>query len=55
MIRRSQANVSLPANQARAAWFGRNRTNEGDASDSKLVDCQAVTGLFAPADAVKAL
>ena len=50
MIRQSRANASLPVNRARVASFGRNHT-----SPKGRVDGEAVTGLFPPADAVKAL
>ena len=56
MILQSRANASLPVNRARVASFGRSHTSRKDGGDSKgQVDGEAVTGLFPPADAVKAL
>ena len=57
MIRQSRANASLRVNRARVASFGLNHTSDRLGTDvcDVRVDGEAVTGLFPPADAVKAL
>ena len=57
MMLQRRVSAFLPVNRAPAALFGRNHTSAKVVDDWKEgpVDGEAVTRLFPPADAVKAL